>query len=161
MSSNNLSRSSIQLASGLTPSKINDSVQEVSFVHEEQLPEVEETILPVPALREETSEVGTVPLKSIMFDLCRVNKEMKFPSNYISTTHYTLISFLPVSLFYQFKKFSNIYFLAIAVLTGIPEISPFTPITSILPLAFVVVVSMVREGYEDYQRYKSDREVNN
>ena len=34
------------------------------------------------------------------------------------------------------------------------------PITAILPLAFVLGVSMMREGLEDYQRYKSDVTTN-
>jgi phospholipid-transporting ATPase len=39
--------------------------------------------------------------------------------------------------------------------------SSLQPFTAILPLLFVIAVSMVREGYEDYQRYKSDNQVNN
>ncbi len=29
-----------------------------------------------------------------------------------------------------------------------------------MPLVFVVSISIIREGYEDYQRYKSDSQVN-
>ena len=32
-------------------------------------------------------------------------------SNYIRTTKYTMLSFLPVSFMYQFKREANIYFL--------------------------------------------------
>ncbi len=39
--------------------------------------------------------------------------------------------------------------------------SSLQPFTAILPLLFVIAVSMVREGYEDYQRYRSDNQVNN
>jgi magnesium-transporting ATPase (P-type) len=48
----------------------------------------------------------------------------------------------------------------IAILQSIPVVSPLTPTTAILPLAFVIAVSMIREAYEDYQRYKSDSETN-
>jgi len=34
------------------------------------------------------------------------------------------------------------------------------PITAYTPLAFVLGVSMFREGAEDYQRYKSDVNTN-
>jgi len=34
------------------------------------------------------------------------------------------------------------------------------PVTAWLPLAFVLGVSMLREGLEDYQRYKSDVKTN-
>jgi P-type E1-E2 ATPase len=35
------------------------------------------------------------------------------------------------------------------------------PFTAILPLLFVIAVSMIREGYEDFQRHKTDNQVNN
>ena len=41
-----------------------------------------------------------------------VNKEGK--SNKISTTKYSLLSWLPVSLFEQFRRVANVYFLVIA-----------------------------------------------
>lgn len=42
-----------------------------------------------------------------------------------------------------------------------PLFSSLSPVTSILPLVFVITVSMIREGYEDYKRYKSDIILNN
>ena len=43
---------------------------------------------------------------------------------------------------------------------SIPSISPLNPITAILPLFFVVGISMTREGVEDYFRNKSDLRAN-
>lgn len=43
---------------------------------------------------------------------------------------------------------------------SIPLISPLTPFSAVAPLMFVISLSMIREGYEDYQRYKSDKESN-
>jgi hypothetical protein len=40
----------------------------------------------------------------------------KFISNYISTSKYSILTFLPKFLFEQFRKYSNIFFLCIAVL---------------------------------------------
>ena len=45
----------------------------------------------------------------------------------------------------------------IAILQSIPAISPLNPLTAIFPLMFVLFISMAREGYEDFQRYKSDK----
>jgi len=81
-------------------------------------------------------------------------------TNYIRTTKYTFYSFLPLSLMYQFKREANIYFLLQAILNSIPQVSAMNPITAYLPLAFVLGVSMMREGLEDYQRYKSDVSTN-
>lgn len=43
---------------------------------------------------------------------------------------------------------------------SIPLISPLSPLSAVLPLIFVVSLSMAREGFEDYKRYKSDKEAN-
>jgi len=61
---------------------------------------------------------------------------------------------------YQFRREANIYFLLQAILNSIPQVSAMNPITAYTPLAFVLGVSMFREGVEDYQRYKSDINTN-
>ena len=61
---------------------------------------------------------------------------------------------------YQFKREANVYFLLQAILNSIPQVSAMNPITAWSPLAFVLGVSMLREGLEDYQRYKSDLSTN-
>jgi len=85
----------------------------------------------------------------------------KAPSNLISTTKYTFWNFVPKNLYEQFRRMTNVYFLIIVIITLIPSISPLTPWTSILPLAFVLGVTALKEGYEDIQRWKADNTVNN
>ena len=80
--------------------------------------------------------------------------------NYIRTTRYTLWSFLPLSILFQFKRLPNFYFLFQAILNSIPVISAMQPISAYLPLAFVLGVSIIRDGVEDWARYKSDKETN-
>ena len=82
-------------------------------------------------------------------------------TNYISTTKYNIITFLPKSLLLQFSRLPNVYFLLIAILQSIPSISPLTSVTAILPLVFVLSVSMLRELIEDISRYKYDKINNN
>ena len=84
-----------------------------------------------------------------------------FVSNYIKTNKYNPYLFLIVSLFNQFKRYANIYFLVAAILQSIPQISPLDKFSSISPLVFILLLSMAREAYEDYQRYKNDKLVNN
>lgn len=50
------------------------------------------------------------------------------------------------SLLFQFYRLANIYFLFIAVIQTIPEISPFGPLTAWGPLLIVLAISMLREG---------------
>ena len=79
-------------------------------------------------------------------------KKSPFPTNFIRTTKYSLVSFLPKSLMTQFYRYANIYFLIIAVLQCFPDISPLHPFSAITPLVFVLSLSLLRDGYEDYTR---------
>lgn len=84
-----------------------------------------------------------------------------FPNNQISTTKYTLYSFLFVNLYEQFSKIANLYFLFLACLQMVKIVSITHGIPTILPpLAFIVTLTMIKDVYEDYKRYKSDQEEN-
>ncbi|XP_031472639.1 uncharacterized protein LOC116245034 [Nymphaea colorata] len=76
--------------------------------------------------------------------------EYRLRGNKIDTAKYSVVTFLPKSLLLQFTRLSNVVFLANAVLQSIPIISTISPLTAIGPLAFVLSLSMLREGYEDY-----------
>lgn len=52
------------------------------------------------------------------------------------------------------------YFLVTAILASIPQIAPTNPATSIMPLIFVLAVSMIWEGVEEFWWFKSDVEIN-
>ena len=83
-------------------------------------------------------------------------------SNTISTTKYTLLSWLPVSMLEQFKRVANFYFLVISILmivgTYCPQyfISPLDPGSTAVTLVVVLLISSLKEGYEDYGRYRYD-----
>jgi phospholipid-translocating P-type ATPase (flippase) len=47
-----------------------------------------------------------------------------------------------------------------AVLTLIPQASPVSPFGQILPLAAVLLVTAIKDGIEDYRRYRADRKAN-
>ena len=68
-------------------------------------------------------------------------------SNSIRTTKYTLLSWAPLSLLYQFKRAVNVYFLGISVLACLPT-SPKTPASLIGAFAVVLVLTMLKELYE-------------
>ena len=84
------------------------------------------------------------------------NMEYHLKNNNITTTKYNLITFLPKGLFYQFSRLSNVYFLFTAIIQSIPIISPLTSLTAIVPLIFVLGVSMIREIIEDLSRHNYD-----
>ena len=85
----------------------------------------------------------------------------EYCTNLVRTAKYSIISFIPVNLFNQFQRIANIYFLFIAILQFIPGLSPTHWSTTVAPLVGVLTVNAVKEGYDDYFRPKSDKEVNN
>ncbi|KAF7135458.1 hypothetical protein RHSIM_Rhsim08G0033000 [Rhododendron simsii] len=91
---------------------------------------------------------------------CRhVQKPLKYCSNYISTTKYNVITFLPKAIFEQFRRVANLYFLLAACLS-ITKVSPISPVSMIAPLAFVIGLSMTKEAIEDSRRFIQDMKVN-
>ena len=85
-----------------------------------------------------------------------------YKKNEISTTKYNVYNFVFKNLFEQFSKLANVYFLFLAILQCIPQISATGGWPTILmPLMTIVMITMVKDGYEDYKRYKSDQEENN
>ncbi|GAB2300782.1 hypothetical protein Dimus_034818 [Dionaea muscipula] len=91
----------------------------------------------------------------------RTNDKYEFASNEIRTSKYTLITFLPKNLFIQFHRVAYLYFLAIAALNQLPPLAVFGRTVSLFPLLFVLSVTAVKDGYEDWRRHRSDRKENN
>nr|DAD31633.1 TPA_asm: hypothetical protein HUJ06_010484 [Nelumbo nucifera] len=83
-----------------------------------------------------------------------------YGGNYVRTTKYTLATFFPKSLFEQFRRVANMYFLFTGCLSFTP-LAPYSAVSAILPLLVVIGASMVKEAIEDWRRKKQDIEVNN
>ncbi|KAM7365290.1 hypothetical protein PAMP_016233 [Pampus punctatissimus] len=62
-------------------------------------------------------------------------------------------------MFEQFRRVANFYFLIIFLVQLIID-TPTSPITSGLPLFFVITVTAIKQGYEDWLRHKADNSVN-
>uniref|UniRef100_A0A8C6YB58 Phospholipid-transporting ATPase n=1 Tax=Naja naja TaxID=35670 RepID=A0A8C6YB58_NAJNA len=84
----------------------------------------------------------------------------KFCSNHVSTAKYNVITFLPRFLYSQFRRAANAFFLFIALLQQIPDVSPTGRYTTLVPLLFILVVAAVKEIIEDIKRQKADNAVN-
>jgi len=89
------------------------------------------------------------------------NAQFNYPSNVITTSKYNYLNFIPINLFEQFRRVANIYFLLIIVLCCIPEIAPFSPVTSIVPLVLILGCTAVKDWVEDRKRHKQDEHQNN
>ena len=83
-------------------------------------------------------------------------------NNKIHTSKYKWFNFLSKILMEQFSRLANAYFLVIAILQSIKELSYSggTPIM-LIPLSFVVTLNGLKDLYEDFKRKKSDKKENN
>ncbi|XWS74661.1 hypothetical protein CRYUN_Cryun01aG0017100 [Craigia yunnanensis] len=94
-------------------------------------------------------------------DPVKTNERFEFAGNSIRTGKYSILTFLPRNLFEQFHRVAYIYFLVIALLNQLPQLAVFGRGASIMPLALVILVSAVKDAYEDFRRHRSDRIENN
>uniref|UniRef100_A0A674E7M5 Phospholipid-transporting ATPase n=1 Tax=Salmo trutta TaxID=8032 RepID=A0A674E7M5_SALTR len=83
----------------------------------------------------------------------------RYPDNRIISSKYTFWNFVPKNLFEQFRRIANFYFLIIFLVQLIID-TPTSPITSGLPLFFVITVTAIKQGYEDWLRHKADNAIN-
>lgn len=102
-----------------------------------------------------------------------LNLPSKFCDNYVSTSKYNVVTFLPKFLggefpvppasedpkltglepfAEQFSKYANIFFLFTACIQQIPGVSPTSRYTTIVPLAMVLIVAAFKEMQEDFVR---------
>ncbi|KAJ8718438.1 hypothetical protein PYW08_002675 [Mythimna loreyi] len=88
------------------------------------------------------------------------NAQFRYASNFIKTSKYSIITFLPLNLLEQFQRLANFYFLCLLVLQLIPAISSLTPITTAIPLIGVLALTAIKDAYDDFQRHQNDSQVN-
>ena len=85
----------------------------------------------------------------------------EYGDNRIRTARYSLLSFVPLCLFAQLSRFSNLYFIGLAALQLIKSISLTDQVPSILfPLSGVISIVLVKDAIEDYKRHLSDNKEN-
>jgi phospholipid-translocating ATPase len=84
----------------------------------------------------------------------------KYPPNTVSNAKYTAWSFLPLTLYNEFRFFLNIYFLLVAL----SQVFKFLRIgyisTYIVPLVCVLAISIGKEAFDDIGRRRRDAEAN-
>jgi phospholipid-translocating P-type ATPase (flippase) len=85
--------------------------------------------------------------------------------NSISTTRYTALNFFPKSIFEQFRRLANVFFLLMSALmllglyTDLFQ-SSLNPYTTVGPLCLIVILTCLKEGLEDLKRRRSDTTLN-
>jgi phospholipid-translocating ATPase len=84
----------------------------------------------------------------------------RFPPNAISNAKYTPWSFLPKTLYNEFSFFINLYFLIVALSQIFKPLRIGVLWTYMAPLAFVLIVTLGKEAYDDVERRRRDAEAN-
>ncbi|KAK8455441.1 hypothetical protein SEVIR_4G165700v4 [Setaria viridis] len=108
------------------------------------------------------SRIGMVGFSRVVYvnEPDRLEEGFSYPLNEVSTTKYNLATFLPKSLFEQFRRVANFYFLVSGILALTP-LAPYTAVSALAPLCVVIVATMAKEGVEDWRRKQQDHELNN
>jgi phospholipid-translocating ATPase len=94
------------------------------------------------------------------YTLIDARSDKPYCSNWIRSSRYSLLSFVPKQLWFQFTKIANIYFLALGLLQLLSSFSTTGKWTTIGPLAAFVAFSMAKEAYDDIRRWQMDRSEN-
>uniref|UniRef100_A0A8C9UI21 Phospholipid-transporting ATPase n=1 Tax=Serinus canaria TaxID=9135 RepID=A0A8C9UI21_SERCA len=101
-----------------------------------------------------------LPARSPWMDEPEKSKGTVLACNRLKTTKYTALSFLPKNLFEQFHRLANVYFVFIALLNFVPAVNAFQPELALAPVLFILAVTAIKDLWEDYSRYRSDKEIN-
>jgi phospholipid-translocating ATPase len=76
--------------------------------------------------------------------------------NSVRTSRYTVYDFFPKQLIFQFSRVGNFYFLCVGVPQMVPGLSTTGSYTTIVPLMVFVLLTIAKEGYDDYKRHRLD-----
>eukprot|EP00397_Hematodinium_sp_SG-2012_P003768 GEMP01003776.1.p1 GENE.GEMP01003776.1~~GEMP01003776.1.p1 ORF type:complete len:1131 (+),score=237.03 GEMP01003776.1:51-3443(+) len=80
--------------------------------------------------------------------------------NVVRNQRYSMWTLIPCIMYEQFRLFFNFFFLILSLSQLIPmfEVGPWY--TYFGPLIFVLVITLVKESFDDFKRYQRDKEVN-
>ncbi|EDL45772.1 Adenylate and Guanylate cyclase catalytic domain containing protein [Plasmodium vivax] len=118
-------------------------------------------------LYKDTNNQPLWDFRKIQINPTDTDELISFPTNQICSNKYGTYSFLFKSLYEQFLRLPNIWFLIICLLEFMPAFQNlsnymyYTKHSSIYLLAFFVCISIVKNVYEDSRRSNIDSQINN
>lgn len=106
------------------------------------------------SLKDDHSQIGGPGFSRLVYcndPGCFEAAVSNYADNYVKSTKYTVATFLPKSLFEQFRRVANFFFLVVGILAFTP-LAPYSAVSAIIPLIIVVGATMLKEGIEDWRR---------
>lgn len=80
-------------------------------------------------------------------------------ANAIRTTRFTPVTWLPKSLYLQFHRVANIYFVLVAILACTPWWGGKWS-SKVITVLSILLIQALKDGYEDLKRHWDDQEIN-
>ena len=87
-------------------------------------------------------------------------KNTTYWSNKEENHKYSILFFIPIVLFNQFKQFGNFFYLLLTISQFFPGLVVGFLITYLSPLCIVIGFSMIKELYDDIKRRIQDKKIN-
>lgn len=84
----------------------------------------------------------------------------RFTSNALNTSQYTSVNFLLQPFVSVMSKPLNIYFVLMALLSSIRGISPLNTYANLIPLIYIISLTVIKLALNDLQRTKIDLRLN-
>ena len=103
-------------------------------------------------------KVNTVTKRLVLFR--NSDQNVTYWSNKEENHKYSILFFIPVVLFNQFKQFGNFFYLLLSVSQFFAVLKVGFTFTYIAPLCIVVGFSMGKELYDDIKRRIQDKRIN-
>ncbi|CAG8729191.1 5021_t:CDS:1, partial [Racocetra fulgida] len=85
----------------------------------------------------------------------------QYVTNKVTTSKYSILTFVPKNLYEQFHRIANFFFLLLVILQWFPEFSTINPVVAALPMFIITSITAIKDGFEDFKRHVTDRSVNN
>ncbi|OHT06421.1 putative phospholipid-transporting ATPase [Tritrichomonas foetus] len=107
-------------------------------------------------------DVNKFDKKSVWAKISINGENTKYPGqkgNEVRTTRYRWYTFIPLTLFEQYRVLSNIYYIFVLIVSFLPT-APINYLFQLVPMIVVLIVSMAKAGIEDLLKYFEDKKRN-